>query len=130
MLYVTWQLLTLQLWPRGQSCTVNNCHVAKTKPYQQKSRAKDVFQIFFFCRDVIQTFFLQGRKSKHAQIIRTKIIFKPNRNNRQGNKQYSEFVNLVRCNVTYSGGYQARRKSTSVVRIQKLSANHDFHFMT
>jgi len=35
------------------------------------------FKLIFFCRDVIQTFFLQGRKSKHAQITGTEIIFKP-----------------------------------------------------
>jgi len=57
----------LMMWPvastpRGQSCTVNNCHVAKTMSYQQKSGATDLFQIIFFCRDVIQTFLLQGRK--------------------------------------------------------------------
>jgi len=68
---MTWPVTSA---PRGQSCTVSNCHVAKTMPYQ-KSGGKDLFQILFFCRDVFQTFFLQGRKSKHAQIIGTKIIF-------------------------------------------------------
>jgi len=39
-------------------------------------------------------------------------------------KMHKEFVNPVRWQHTYSGGYQAGRKSTSVVRIQKLTANH------
>jgi len=35
------------------------------------------FKQIFFYRDVFQTFFLQGRKSKLTQITGKKIIFKP-----------------------------------------------------
>ena len=64
--------------PRGKNCTVSNCHVAKTMPLQLNSGARDLFKtIFFFCRDVFLIFFLQGRKSKRAQITGTNCIFKP-----------------------------------------------------
>jgi len=74
---MTWPVTSA---PQGQSCTVSNCHVAKTMPYHQKNGAKDVFQIIFFLHGCNSNFFLQGRKSKHAQITGLKIIFKPNTN--------------------------------------------------
>jgi len=62
--------------PRGQSCTVSNCHVAKTMPLQLNCGVRDLFKTKF-CRDIFNFFFLQGRKSKRAQITRTNCIFKP-----------------------------------------------------
>jgi len=53
--------------PRDRSCTVSNCHVAKTMPYQRKSGVKDLFQIIFFLQGCNSNFFFTG----------TKIIFKP-----------------------------------------------------
>jgi len=64
---MTWPITSA---PRGQSCTVSNCHLAKTMPYQQKSGAKDLFQIIFFLQGCNSNFFFTG----------TKIIFKPNTN--------------------------------------------------
>ena len=60
--------------PRGKSCTVSNCHVAKTMPNQLNSGARDLFQTknilqgcnsnFFFHRDENQNWpKLQGRLS-------------------------------------------------------------------
>ena len=68
---ITW---TATSAPRGKSCTVNNCHVAKTMPSQPWSGARDLFQtknillgcnsIFFFHRDENQNGSkLQGRLS-------------------------------------------------------------------
>jgi len=54
--------------PCGKSCTVSNCHVAKTMPNQLNSGAGTFFK---------QIFFFQGRNSKLAQISGTIIIFKP-----------------------------------------------------
>jgi len=62
--------------PRGQSCTVSNCHVAKTMPYQQKSGAKDLFQIKNLLQGCNSNFFFTGKKIKRRQITGTKIIFK------------------------------------------------------
>jgi len=67
--------------PRCKSCTVSNCHVAKTMPNQLNSGARDLFQT----KNILQgcnskKFFSQGRKSKRAQITRTIIIFKPSYN--------------------------------------------------
>ena len=42
--------------PRGKSCTVSNCHVAKTMPNQLNSEARDLFQTnFFFTGTKIKT---------------------------------------------------------------------------
>jgi len=60
--------------PHDKTCTVNNCHVAKTMPNQLNSGARDHFQtIFFFTGTQFKLFFyrdenqntsiLQGRKS-------------------------------------------------------------------
>jgi len=38
--------------PRGQSCTVSNCHVAKTCQISKKVGPETFFKIYFFYRDV------------------------------------------------------------------------------
>jgi len=63
--------------PCGKSCTVSNCHVARTMPLQRFGGARDLFQTIFFLQGCISIFFLQGRKSKLTQITGTIIIFKP-----------------------------------------------------
>jgi len=35
---------------------------------------------------------------------------KESKNNRRESKMHREFVNPVRCNVTYYGGYQAKKE--------------------
>jgi len=62
---------------RGNSCTVNICHVTQAMPLQQNSGAKDLFQTKKICKDVFQFFFyrdanqnapkLHGRKSYLSQ---------------------------------------------------------------
>jgi len=81
--------------PRGKSCTVSNCHVTKTMPNQLNSGARDLFQTNFFYRDVFQIFFLQGRKSKLAQITGTIIIFKPKK------KHIVDLLNLPSRNFSH-----------------------------
>ena len=63
--------------PRGKSCTVSNCHVAKTMPNQLNSGVRDLFQTIFFLQGCISIFFyrdenqnwlkLQGRLSYLSQ---------------------------------------------------------------
>ena len=53
--------------PRGQSCTVSNCHVAKTMPLQLNCGVRDLFKTKF-CRDIFNFFFF----------ARTKIKTRPN----------------------------------------------------
>jgi len=62
----TWQKLHSQQLPRG-----------KNMPRQRFGGAMDLFQTNFFLQGFISIFFLQGRKSKLAQITGTIIIFKP-----------------------------------------------------
>jgi len=62
----TWQKLHSHQLPRGQNM-----------PNQLSSGASDPFQTNFFLQGCISIFFLQGRKSKLAQITGTIIIFKP-----------------------------------------------------
>jgi len=50
---------------------------AISMPSQTWSGPRDLFKQIFFYREVFQTFFLQGRKSKPAQITGTIMIFKP-----------------------------------------------------
>jgi len=52
--------------PRDKSCTVSNCHVARTMPLQRFGGAKDLFQTNFFLQGCFSIFFTG-----------TKIIFKP-----------------------------------------------------
>jgi len=61
---------------RGKSCTVSNCHMARTMPLQRFGGTRDLFQTNFFLQGCFSIFFLQGRKSKLTQITGTKIIFK------------------------------------------------------
>jgi len=61
---IMWQVTSA---PRGKSCTVSNCHVAKAMPLQCFCGVRDLFQT---------NFFLQGRFSNFF-FTRTKIIFKP-----------------------------------------------------
>jgi len=63
-----------------QSCTVNNCHVAKSMTLQRFGGPKDLFQTKKFLLGCFSIFFLQGRKSKLTQNPGTKIIFKPKKN--------------------------------------------------
>jgi len=69
--------------PRGKSCTVSNCHVAKTMPLQCFGGARDLFQTNFFCKDVFRYFFrdenqnmpkLQGRKTYLSLLKISKLI--------------------------------------------------------
>jgi len=62
--------------PRDKSCTVSNCHMAKTMPTQLDSGARDLFKTKFFLQGCFVIFFFQGLKPKHAQITGTKCIFK------------------------------------------------------
>jgi len=34
--------------PRGKSCTISNCPVAKPMPYHKKCGVRDLFQTIFF----------------------------------------------------------------------------------
>ena len=64
---MTWPVTSA---PRDQSCTISNCHVAKTMPYQQKSGAKDLFSNNFFLQGCNSNVFLQGRKSYLSQYLK------------------------------------------------------------
>jgi len=58
---MTWPVMSA---PRGQSCIVSNCQVAKTMPYQQKSGAKDLFQIKNLFQGCNSNFFFTETKIK------------------------------------------------------------------
>jgi len=68
--------------PRAQSCTCNNCHMAKNMPNQIGSGARDLFKTKNILQGCFSFFFLQGRKSKLTQITGTKNIFKLCLNNK------------------------------------------------
>ena len=71
--------------PRSKSCTVSNCHVAKTMPLQRFGGARYLFKTkifagmffnFFFCRDKNQNLpKLQGRKSYLSLFFIVKFKF-------------------------------------------------------
>jgi len=60
---MTWHVTSV---PRGQSCTLNNYHVAKTMPYQQKSGAKNLFQIIFFLQGCNSNFFFYRDENQNT----------------------------------------------------------------
>jgi len=49
--------------PRGKSCTISNCHVAKTMSLQRFGGARDLFQTIFFLQGYFSFFFV-GTKIK------------------------------------------------------------------
>jgi len=59
-------------------------------PNQLNSGARDFFQTIFFLQGCISILFLQGRKSKLAQITGTIIIFKPLKNKRKATCVFQE----------------------------------------
>jgi len=50
--------------PRDKTCTVSNCHVAKTMPLQRFGGARDLFQTNFFLQGCFSNFFFTGTKIK------------------------------------------------------------------
>jgi len=46
--------------PRDKSCTVSNCHMAKTMPTQLDSGARDLFKTKFFLQGCFVIFFFKG----------------------------------------------------------------------